>query len=62
MYVEVYSISSDKTDVFSGTPEQLRNQLLATYPFLDRYKNSSLQEDLSKLSQQQNFMVSVRDS
>jgi hypothetical protein len=61
MKVSVYSVYSDFTNTFQGEPEQIRNQLNATYSFLKRYKGKSLQEDLAKLSQQQALMVSVED-
>ena len=61
MKVEVYSIYSGATQTFQGSDEQVRNQLNAAYPFLARYKNNSLQDDLSKLSQQQNLMVEVKE-
>lgn len=59
MQVKVYNIYSDKTDVFQGEPEQVRNQLNARFDFLKRYQNQSLQDDLERLSMQQALMVDV---
>jgi hypothetical protein len=59
MKVKVFNIYSDATQTFSGEPEQVRAQLNASFPFLGRYKNTSLQEDLTKLSQQQAYMVDI---
>jgi hypothetical protein len=59
MRVIVENIYTDSKQTFSGEPTQIRNQLNAAFPFLKRYKNASLQEDLSKISQQQAFMVNV---
>ena len=61
MKVKVYNAYSDTTETFQGSPEQIRNQLNITYEFLGRYNHNSLQEDLSKLSQQQAFFVKVED-
>ena len=61
MTLSVYNIYSGATNFFSGEPDQVRNQLLDTFPFLKRYANQSLQEDISKLSEQQAFMVKVEN-
>jgi hypothetical protein len=61
MVVKIFNIYSGSTDTFQGEAEQVRNQLNDTYGFLARYGSDSLQDDLSKLSQQQCFMVSVED-
>ena len=61
MKISVYNVYSDKTETFQGEPEQLRNQLASAYPFLSKYKNDSLQQDLQKLSQQQALMLSVEE-
>ena len=57
MKVTIYNCYSEETQTFQGSPEQLRNQLNAAFPFLKRYNGQSLQEDLSKISQQQAYMV-----
>jgi hypothetical protein len=59
MKVTVFNVYTDETKTFSGEPEQVRSQLNATYNFLGRYNHDSLQQDLTKLSQQQVYMVSV---
>jgi hypothetical protein len=59
MKITVFNIYTDETKTFSGEPSQVRNQLNAAYSFLGRYSHSSLQEDLTKLSQQQAYMVSL---
>jgi hypothetical protein len=61
MKVTVHNIYSNETETFQGTSEQIRNQLNAAYNFLARYKNASLQEDLTKLSQQQAYFVNLED-
>jgi hypothetical protein len=59
MKITVFNVYTDETKTFSGEPEQVRAQLNATYSFLGRYNHDSLQQDLTKLSQQQVFMVNV---
>ena len=59
MKVTIYNAYSEETKTFSGEPEQVREQLNDTYSFLKRYSHDSLQQDLTKLSQQQVFMVNV---
>jgi hypothetical protein len=59
MKIKVYNIYNNSTENFSGEPEQVRQQLNAAFPFLSRYKNASLQEDLTKLSQQQAYMIDI---
>jgi hypothetical protein len=61
MKVTVYHIYSEATDTYSGQPDQVRAQLNAAFLFLQKYKNDSLQKDLTKLSQQQSLMVNVED-
>jgi hypothetical protein len=61
MRVKVYHIYSGDTDTYSGSTEQIRNQLNAAFPFLKKYNGASLQDDLSKLSQQQALMLSVEE-
>ena len=62
MKVIIYSIYSGDTDTYQGEPDQIRNQLTAAYPFLKRYNNMSLQQDLRKLSEQQALMVNLEDN
>ena len=57
----VYHIYSGDTDTYQGEPDQVRAQLNAAFPFLSHYNNSSLQEDLERLSQQQALMLSVEE-
>jgi hypothetical protein len=59
MKVSIYNCYTEETKTFSGEPEQVREQLNATYNFLGRYNHNSLQQDLTKLSQQQVYMVNV---
>jgi hypothetical protein len=61
MVITVYNIYSEKTNTYTGEPEQVRSQLQSAYPFLARYENQSLQEDLQDLSRQQALMLSVKD-
>jgi len=59
MKVTVENVYSETTKTFQGEPEQVTNQLLEAYPFLARYNAASFQDVVSKLSQQQAFMVKV---
>jgi hypothetical protein len=61
MKIEVYNCYSEKTETFSGEPEQVRNQLNERYDFLKRYEHGSLQQDLEKLSQQQSLFLEVTE-
>lgn len=59
MKVEVYNAYSEETETFSGTAEQVRDQLNARYGFLARYGHTSLAEDVRKLASCQAYFVKV---
>jgi hypothetical protein len=59
MNIKVYNAATEKTKVFSGTPEQLIAQLDGSYPFLKRYEPNGLQDMLKHLSRQQLYFVTV---
>jgi hypothetical protein len=61
MTIKIFDCCSDKTKLFTGTPEQLVVQLDDYYGWLKRYNPVDLKERLSLLGRQQFFFVSVED-
>ena len=59
MTVKIYSAASDQTKSYSGTPEQLLEQLRAVYKFIDKYPTHSLACALKHIARQQNYFVEV---
>ena len=59
MTVKVTNLYSEKTDTFTGEPEQIRSELRARYDWLQRYGYATLQQELEKLGQAQAYHVEV---
>lgn len=59
MKVSIFNAYTEKTETFSGDPEQVRQQLLARYDYLANKKHATLDEDLSYLARQQALFVDV---
>ena len=61
MTIKVYHASNNSTKSYSGSPEQVLEQLMATYTFLKRYPTHSLACALKNLSRQQNYFVEIEE-